>query len=237
MTPVPTRDNQKPRRTVRSRAQAQQDPPAVRPPRRAGPTGAEPGRGGRKRAAKGGPIDAVGSPAVAQADLNGSPVRLLQSVLDRLEDVRVGLLLPVGQGSPVGDIARLRVLEVLVHLRGPAGGDKAALLLAGEAGGVAVAEVEELAHLVVDGAGGLALPLGCLFPGGDVTGLGLAGEVLAHSGDPSLAEQSGALGLRHAFPSRHVVRSASISAPSSATRASRVSGPRSVRNPRSLRAT
>lgn len=178
-----------------------------------------------------GPTDAAGGPAVAQADLNGNPgVRLLHGVLDRLEDVRVGLFLPVGQVRPVGDVTGLRVFEVLVHLRGPAGGDEAALLLAGEAGGVAVGEVEELAHLVMDGAGGLTLPLRGLLPGGDVAGLGLAGEVLAHSGDPSLAEQSGALGLRHAFPSRHVVHSASISAPSSATRASRESGPRSVRS-------
>lgn len=42
----------------------------------------------------------------------------------------------------------------------------------------------ELDDLIVDGASGPAFPVRDLVPGGDVAGLRLAGEVLAHPGDP-----------------------------------------------------
>src|SRR5690242_12650883 len=103
-------------------------------------------------------------------------------LLDVLEDVGVGLLLPIGELIPVGDVRGLGVGDVLVDLGDPAGGDEAALLLAGELAGGAAADGDKVAHLPGDGGGGLAFPVGGTVPGGDVPGLGIGGVVLAHSG-------------------------------------------------------
>jgi len=118
---------------------------------------------------------------------------LVRMGLDVLEDVGVGLLLPGGELVPVGDVGGLGIGEVLVDLTDPAEGDEAALLGAGELGGGAVGGFDEGADLVVDGGRAGALPFGRLFPGGDVGGLGIAGVVLAHSGDPRLAEETSAI--------------------------------------------
>jgi hypothetical protein len=96
-------------------------------------------------------------------------------LLDVLEDVGVGLLLPFGKQVPVSDVGGLGVGDVLVDLGDPAGGDEAALLLAGELAGGAAADGDEVADLPGDGGGRCAFPVGGVVPGGDVAGLGSPG--------------------------------------------------------------
>lgn len=88
-------------------------------------------------------------------------------MLDVLENVGVGLLLPAGKMVPVGDVGGLRVGDVLVDLGYPAGGDEAALLLAGQFRGGASADLDELPDLLADGGRGLPLPIGGFIPGRD----------------------------------------------------------------------
>ncbi|WP_185444978.1 hypothetical protein [Kribbella qitaiheensis] len=64
-----------------------------------------------------------------------------------VEDVGVGLLLPVGEVVPVGNVGRLGVWDVFVDLADPAEGYEAALLGAGEFAGVAVCGGDEGADL------------------------------------------------------------------------------------------
>jgi hypothetical protein len=59
---------------------------------------------------------------------------------------------------------------VLEHLGRPADRDEAALLFPGQPGRAPVADLDELTHLRVDRAGGLALPLRGVVPRGDVAG-------------------------------------------------------------------
>lgn len=53
-------------------------------------------------------------------------------VLDGVEDVGVGLAMPLRQVGMVGDVSGLRVFDVLVNLSDPAGCDEVAALPAGE---------------------------------------------------------------------------------------------------------
>ena len=85
-------------------------------------------------------------------------------LLDALEDVGIGFLLPLRQLVPVGHVGRLGVREVLEDLADPAGGDEAPLLYSAESAGLAVAGLDEGADLVVDGRRTLAFSVGSLVP-------------------------------------------------------------------------
>ena len=120
----------------------------------------------------------------------------LRLLLDALEDVRVRLLLPLGQFVPVCDVSRFGVRKVFEDLADPAERDEPALLSAAELICSAVGGTDEGSHLVMDCSSTAALPVGRFVPRGDVGLLGLAGVVLPDTVDPCLAESPSSFDLQ-----------------------------------------
>lgn len=141
--------------------------------------------------------------------------RLGRGGLDGLENVGVGLALPVRQFLPIGDIRGFRVGDVLVDLSDPAQGHEAALLVSRQLRRVAGADFDEFGNLRVDTGRAAALPLRGAFPRCDIACFGLAGEVFLNSCNPGVAEDSAGLKRHCGFSSGVVVQrlaSAEISA-------------------------
>ena len=116
-------------------------------------------------------------------------------VFDVFEDVGVGFLLPGWEFVPVSGVGGFRVGEVFEDLAGPAERDELAFLGAAEFGGVAFCEGDEGVDLVIDCGCAFLFPLGCVVPGGDVAGFGVAGVVFFYAGDPDFAEDASSFRL------------------------------------------